>query len=325
MLYVDQNFFVSILVDLQEKLHKRCVSLSGTTSVNNYTELADLFNSTLAGKFPFVEDPCSEAPDAEPEQIRAFFEMMDDQSANIKATLLESKGLGGTGQAALAFIEQMDALRSFYGGYLAAGSTIPEPTFGLDVTFRVNKEREERANEILKWELMTQDTIIDMRSKSKKGLWKADDPISMTFQWANNSPLRPTGGDEPNYSVQGEDAVFAYGGTWGLIKMLRLHQATASDFDSLNDEQPITLRFDVPLTNVVTNSQPADGPLKATAFVRLVVSPIKKKPAKAAPPTSGTPTPPAPAPAKPPKITTGKPVTLPFFPQHAPKLSTGGH
>src|SRR5690606_4628672 len=107
--------------------------------------------------------------------------------------------LGAAGARALAFIEQMEKVRLFFGGYLMAHSTLPNPTFGYEVTFRVNKEMERAGNGILNWTLSTRDTTVTMRSPSHVGFWQAGDPVTVVFGWALNSPLQPTlMGEHPN-------------------------------------------------------------------------------------------------------------------------------
>lgn len=323
MIFNQDDFFVEILVNIQEKLRERCVELSGNLSVSNYTNLATFFNANLANKFPFVEKPDAPCPDANPQDIRTFFEMMDTQAANIKTALQEAQNLGAAGKNALTFIEQMDKVRTFFGGYLVPNSILPIPAFAYNVTFRVNREREERANEILNWTVATDGSTIDMRSKSFEGLWNFGDSMKVILRWALNSPLQPVqSGSTANYQVQGEDAVFFYDGNWALLKLLRLNRANPGDFDTLNDPTPITLRFQIPLTNVTSNYQGslAADPKTATAFISLQVMPIKS-------PDVNTPkstTPPSAAPtnttASTSQITPGSPVTLPYFPFAAPLI-----
>lgn len=330
-LSIEQDYIVSILINLQEKLLNRCESLSGAVSTHDYSHVAQFFNSNLAGKFPFVEDDAVDAVDANPEDIRAFFDLIDSQGVNLKATLKDATDLGPQGMNAYAFIDQIEKIRAFFGGYLVPDSTLPYPSFTFDVSFRVNKDREVRANEILKWELKAEDTTVTMRSPTHVGYWKQGDPISMTFKWALNSPLQPEVGEgSPAFEVQGENATFSYSGTWALLRLLRCHKASPSDFDSLNDDVPNTLRFDIPLTSSTSNKTKSFvGELpKATVFVRLQVAPIQMKPAKKAGAAnaedaskSGN------GSTSPPKIKMGIPVAFPYFPAVAPRInnSIGGN
>jgi type VI secretion system protein ImpL len=317
MISASNDFFESILIDIQEKLMKQCGNLSGYVSADNYTQLYQFFNANLAGKFPFVEKADGTSPDASPDDIRTFFEMMDTQASGIKATLAQATDLGASGKNALTFIEQMEKVRSFFGGYLVKDSTISSPAFSFNVTFRVNESKESRGNEILDWKIEAKDAIISMRSTSKKGFWTAGDPINVTLHWAANSPLQPlVGGVSEGLDVQGANAVFSYNGTWALLRLLRQHQSTPTDFQGLTDEQPITLRFEVPLTNVVTNSNGPDDQPKAVVFVRLEVSPLAMTQSKEATSPSQSST----QPTDQSKIRVGQPVNLPYFPFQAPQL-----
>lgn len=320
-----EDYFINILVYIQEKLREQCVALSGAVSVDYYEKLSQFFNANLAGKFPFTECADNNSPDANPEDIRTFFEMMDTQAIGIKATLKEAKDLGPQGQKALSFIEQMEQVRNFFGAYLAPASTLPTPSFSMDVTFRVNKEKEVYANGILDWELSSQDTMITMRSPTHIGYWEAGTPLKVIFRWALNSPLQPMMVEDlQNFDVQGENAIFSYDGIWSLLRLLRQNHATSSDFGALKDNNPITLRFDIPLTNVNSNDPKTCTNMndlrRATVFIRLQVSPLTLVPAKKAPPpTKGG----AEKPTQE-KIQTGTPVDLPFFPYHAPRLDHSG-
>lgn len=318
MLSPAEDFFLSILIHIQERLHERCVSLSGAFSLENFNKLSEFFNANLAGKFPFVADACSRSPDANPEDIRAFFEMLDAQ-VGLTAALKEATKLGRSGKSALTFIEQMEKVRHFFGGYLAPNSTLPTPGFSFDVAFRVNREKECNANAILDWELIAQDTTITMRSPSHTGYWEAGNPVQVVFRWALNSPLQPMIVESlPNFDVQGDNAIFSYGGVWALLRLLKQHQAPKSDLPSLNDNEPTTLRFDIPLTNVVSNTMNTcrNDLLKATVFIRLKVAPLLVVPPKVVPTTVKGETPIFTQE----KVKMGVPTTLPYFPARAPRI-----
>lgn len=326
MISASNDYFANILIDIQEKLMKQCRNLSGYVSADNYTQLYQFFNSNLAGKFPFVEKADGTSPDASPDDIRTFFEMMDTQASGIKAILSQATDLGSAGKNALTFIEQMEKVRTFFGGYLAKNSTISSPAFSFDVTFRVNRSKETRGNEILNWKIVTKDGPISMRSASKKGYWTAGDPINVTLQWAANSPLQPLVGDgNQGLDVQGGDAVFSYNGTWALLRLLRQHQSTPTDFQGLTDEEPVTLRFEVPLTNTVTNSNESADQLKAVVFVRLEVSPLAMTQSKDSTSSSqskdtATSSQSTTQASSKDKVRMGSPVNLPYFPFNAPQL-----
>lgn len=309
------DFFTETLLEIQEKLHDQCRLLSGTVSIEQYSHVASFFNANLAGRFPFVAKAEGASPDACPEDLRTFFGMMDTKAKGIKNTLAQAVDLGPAGKKALMFIEQMENLRNFFGDYLVPTAASPEPAFNFDVTFRVNKEREARANEVLTWDVESNNTLISMRSPSHKGYWKAGDPVKVSFYWASNSPLQPRReGSASDLSVFDEKASYTYKGTWALLRLLRRHQASPSDFKTLVDETPTTLRFDIPLRNVNSES---GKPCGATLFVRLALSPAKPKQIKK---ESGEKKEAASSVSEIPEG--GGSLALPYFPFHAPDLSS---
>jgi type VI secretion system protein ImpL len=311
MISAANDFFVSILIDIQEKLHKQCVALAGYVSADNYTQISQFFNANLAGKFPFTQDADCDSPDADPEDIKTFFEMMDSQANGIKNTLREARNLGPAGKNALAFIEQMDQVRAFFGGYLAPDSTIPNPAFSFDVTFRVSRDKEVRANEVLDWQFIVPDSVISRRSSSHKGYWQVNDPAKVVFRWAANSPLRPSAEEGiPAFEVAGEYVSFSYSGTWALLRLIRQHIVSPPVCKSSQDNHPMILRFDIPLTNFMAND---DCGRTATVFIGLAISPVQfNKNAKTAPCTNDR------------KVQMGQPLQLPYFPYKAPQLTLSG-
>ena len=301
------SFFVSILDKIQIDVINRCDQLAGSVSSNTYSYLSDYFNANLSGKFPF-NDPTQtgEVVEADPEDIRGFFELMDEKAATIKTTLQQSTGiLGAAGTRALNFIESMDTVRKFFGGFLTAGSKMAFPQYDFTVDFRVNKTAEKSANQIVDWYVNVQDTKLDYRTKDAAGHWNMGNPIAVGLRWAVNSPDQPqSGGTNPALNVVNGTALFNYSGKWGLVSLLKDQAAPLSDFANLKDNQPQTLAFEVPLKDVLSSgSTPTQT---AKVFLRFQVKPIMES----VDPKTGAVT------YKP-----GGAVTLPTFPVSAPKLS----
>ena len=85
-----KDFFLERRNTLRSALFSRCQTLAATTALTTYTALTTLFNTRLAGQFPFaerVDDPAG--VEAEPEAIRAFYRLFD-QSVPMAQTALRS-------------------------------------------------------------------------------------------------------------------------------------------------------------------------------------------------------------------------------------------
>src|SRR5207248_11208771 len=71
-------------------------TLFRSVSIDQYAHVASFFNANLAGKFPFVANPAAATPDASPEDLRTFFEMLDSEAKGIKATDRKSTRLNSS-------------------------------------------------------------------------------------------------------------------------------------------------------------------------------------------------------------------------------------
>jgi hypothetical protein len=90
------DFFVSILINIQEKLHEQCVALSGYASVDNYTSLSSLM---LTWQASFCQKADGTSPDADPTSGLSLKYCLKQ---GIKATLAQAK-IWVQGKNALTF------------------------------------------------------------------------------------------------------------------------------------------------------------------------------------------------------------------------------
>ena len=271
----EMDYFTSILQNLQIQLSDQCHNLASETSSQSYDQLATYFNANLAGKFPFVNDPSGVAPDAFPSDIQAFYDLLDQSGATVTSSLSQAKSLGPAGAQAAEFIKQMTDVRQFFGGFLIAKNPISTPEFTLKVDFRVNRDREVLGNQIIDWNLAVDNNTIDFRNPMTVGFWQYGKPVSMNFQWAANSPLEPTtSNDNLAMEVSGSNVSFNFPGNWGLLRLLLTQRAALSDFNSLVDNQPTTLKFKIPVA-AKGNVDPSLVSNQAEVFIRVTVQPIK--------------------------------------------------
>ncbi|MEB3702563.1 Putative type VI secretion protein IcmF [Candidatus Bealeia paramacronuclearis] len=269
------DYFTTALQNMQLSLAQQCHKLADSSSSESYDMLASYFNANLAGKFPFVEDPKGVAPDALPSDIQGFFDLMDKYGATVTSLLKEAKNLGAAGNRASEFIDQMNMVRTFFGGFLVKKDPLAKPAFVFKVDFRVNKDREVLGNQIIDWTMNLAGNKIDFRDPLGSGFWQYGEPVSAEFRWAANSPLEPTGSrDNPALQVDGNSVSFTYPGQWGLLRLLLNQPAALSDFNSLIDNRPTTLKFKIPVASSGDISATL-VPQNAEVFVRVTPQPLQ--------------------------------------------------
>lgn len=289
------DYFLQRLEELRSDMAARCEELSGKIAVNHYDQIQTFFNNRLAGKFPFVGvNQTNFSGYAEPQDIKAFFELYENLSSSARAFLNSSKTYGVSRDRALDFMIALDDVYQFFKPYLIAKNPGALPTYDLDIMFRVNKTHEVGAQDVLDWMIEIGSVSLDFHSSEHTGVWKYGMPISVSFQWAANGPNQPvTDQKQPNLSINGTTATYTYQGPWALLELLLMQEAPVTEFKNFIDPNPQTLLFTVPTQGTLTPDNPSSAPAKL--FVRITPrSPEKEG---------------------------GTVLTVPFFPAAAPLLS----
>ncbi|NNC04820.1 hypothetical protein HJC10_18435 [Corallococcus exiguus] len=230
-----KDFFLARRASLQGLVARRCDQLVSDQLGESYARLARRFNTTLAGRFPFTTDTV-EAPDAALPEVRAFFLALDEVLPLVDAP--ERRSLSAE---ALAFLEQARSTRAFLAPLLLdedeglAG-------YGLKLEPRVNVGEERLANQIITWSLVTGGRRLAV---GKPGAWHPGEPLQVALRWAKDAPSAPLARGEACGGPRAPDATarFEFGGTWGLLRLLRAQQGRPTDFGGGADPRPHTLRF----------------------------------------------------------------------------------
>ncbi|MGB0683452.1 MAG: type VI secretion protein IcmF/TssM N-terminal domain-containing protein [Magnetovibrionaceae bacterium] len=246
------DFFLARMDQLQSAVFEQCKTLGVGQLANLYVELSDLFNRLLAGRYPFAAVALGEPlREAEPEDIRTFFQFFDRQEPAIRDLLKESARLGPEASRAIDFVDQLAAARAFLAPVIAAdpGKVAEYP---IDVAFRVNVPNEDGGNQIISWTLALPAKDLTRRTTEKTGTWREGDPIGLSLRWAKDSPRKPKAIANGSGVVEDQlTAKWSYEGKWALFRFLEIHESDPGDFASGLDPDPHTLKF------IVDNARPA--------------------------------------------------------------------
>lgn len=187
------DLFTKIRLSLKKKLTARCEVLARRQSIENYKKLAQFFNATLKGKFPFV-DPAltiNRLDDADPEIIREFLKMYDNLGGDPKKILDQVYQLGGSTKGMMDFLASINTVKDFFDTYMGMGETnLPALDFAID--FRANREQEVLGNKIIEWSLtLDETTTITNHNKKRVGRWEYGMPMTFSFRWPQSSEIKP--------------------------------------------------------------------------------------------------------------------------------------
>ena len=283
------EFFTERRRALTSALSMRCRELARSGAGQQSQDLQELFQHTLAGRFPFA-DAASSGDPAELEDVQAYLQRYD---------------LAGLDSQRLApgrtrdFLAATARVRSFLAPLLPGADNGAGPGYELAVRFRVSSSGEADGNNTLAgeiggnriaaWTLQSGDARIGWSSSSKGVVqslpWRPGMPLVLTLRWADNVAALPYSDGRDRYmSVNGRDVVFRYSEPWSLLRMLARQRVAPG--------APVryeTLGFDIPLALAGTASASARGGTpaadeRARVFLRMAVTPAQKKETLAYPP-----------------------------------------
>lgn len=282
------DYFLDRRDQLKRKILSRCEVIRRKESIDNYKKLAQYFNDNIRDKFPFLANPQPDSPEAEPDDIKEFFRLYKDAGNDPKKIYDQVYQLGSEADDSYAFLTAMEKLKGFFSAFLNSPVPAEVPSFDLDVAFRVNRDKELRANVIIDWTLTPNDTsVITNHDKSKVGKWSFGNELQVSFRWPPTSRMQPyKDPNQANMEVEEGTVTYKYPGRWSLFWMIRQQQALQSEYSQLQEPVPYILKYEIP-------NGPED---KTLAFIRVtILSASKGK-------------------------KSGKPVRIPPFPTLAPDL-----
>ena len=288
------DYFLDRRNALRQVLYTQCLASGRTSAAAAYAQLAERFNTALAGRFPFAPANAN-APDAMLDALTDYLRVFSASAPAVEREFTR-QSLPAQRQA-LAFLQQMEKVRTFFAAFPdAAPGELP----GFDVTadFRVNRRFEAGANQIIGWELVTGDHLFQQGDAVKPFRWHVSDPVTVNLRWAKDGPVAPANGSSDRV------VSWKYAGNWALLRLIEDRGARADEIDPSAMLAPHVLKFTAETAPVAgaPSTTPSPAPVKnATAFIAVHLS--------ATPPGEKAPV----------------NVVLPDFPARAPALPSGAN
>ena len=276
------DYFLQVRNTLRRSAMDRCQDVASVAVCHSYGAVADVFNRTLASKFPFAPIAATKTqPEATAEAIRAFYDEFDRSARATRSLLQQDSRFGDVAQRAIQFLNQMEALRPLVLSSSPDAAREPPLTLNFSPQFRTNRANESGGSQVSQWDLQVGGQIIQQRQEHD-GTWRPGNPVRLSLRWASDSTLVPAGDAQPDLRIIQRNAFFEFTNRWALLSFLRRHEVASPDADA----QTYTLRF-----SVKTQPDPkwasgenAAAPGVATVFMQLRLSAPGSKTALRLPP-----------------------------------------
>ncbi len=235
------DYFVEAYLNIRAELAARCALLSGAEQGSAYTLLAERFNRTLAGRYPFGPQPSNPFSEADPQDVASVFALYDGNTGPLGLT---------SSSAQRSFLATLATLRPFFDALTAKG------TASIDVVprFRVLREREAGGDQIADWTLQigaaeTGTQVFRSGEPEHKGTWTVGQPVTLTIRWARNAPFVPAPAATPNMQASSSGVVYRFADAWALLRLVHAFQAPLPDQDSVRRDGGV-LVFRIPEVGV---------------------------------------------------------------------------
>jgi type VI secretion system protein ImpL len=254
----------------------------------HFFRIAMLFNSELAGRYPFGPAGAHEVSLA---TVKAFFVYYASEKPALETYLASAKG--DRASRMKVFIDQLDAVQAFFAGNLS-GSPQSGPVV-LDVGFRALPQASPLSNQLIAWTLGAGGAQVAWPGTATTLPWAFGQPLSLDLQWADRSRFTPLPDPtQADLGVSGREATFAASGPWALLHLIDAHRPSTAGPSALDPMQEL-LEFDVPVLHTAPlPGEAADD--KARLYLTLKLS------------------------ATDPATKAAVPLAVPVFPQQAPVL-----
>lgn len=269
------DFFRQRLDWLRGELLNRCNIMIVNEARRVYGDIANRFNSTLAGRFPFAN---GDVPaEATVPQVVNFLREATTTGSAIRPQLMALQGLNPGVRSALQFLDQLAAVKDMLDLIVPPGEGAPEDqaaaaNVAIQVDFRVNRSVEKNANNVIGWAIESGERVVRHNDEKRKLVWRSGDPLRVQMRWAKDAPYQPLGRPEgEQFAVMGQSVTFNYQGAWALLRLIALHSTATSDPEPEGGGSSATLRFEVPTVDAMTVLSPTATAsiVTAKAFIRL--------------------------------------------------------
>ena len=270
------DYFIDKLQNLKDALFQRCQALVVGQVDERYRFIKEAFDKELAGRFPFITLTDNTFLDeVTPEAIQKFFSVYTMYNPNLVDFLKYSRAFGASRDRAIQFLKQIEEVKVFFDNFLQESLPLKNPLYEVYPEFRVNQDYEIGANQIIDWKVEIGDKVLTYPSGGEPTSvrWELGTPLRVSFRWARNSAFRPYWDEDLSKTTMtliGDDstAVFQYNSVWSLLELLRRQQSQPADFLRGKDEHPYTLKFIIPIKELLANRQVVTERRRSELFLK---------------------------------------------------------
>ena len=241
--FKEGDFFLKRRRAIQKLVQERTLTLARTNLYKTYNKIANFFNVSLAGLYPFTDKEKMNVSDARPEDVNTLLKFLSLMTPADMATLDAEHKTSKEAEQAFLFINHLKVLRPLLQVTLDKQFDQSIQKIDFSVAFRTNKAHENLVGQATEWSFISGISTIDRRSEQITLPWSTGDTLLVSFKFAASSHYNPMVDRSQQLLIDNKSAQFVYTGKWGLIRLIQHHQII------MQPEKPgvFRLRFQIPM------------------------------------------------------------------------------
>ncbi len=277
-----QDYFVARLRSVSAAFATRCFDQANLQVADGFDAISNAFNRNLAGQFPFAAKVPT-AGQGNEASLSGVLRYLNQFNVYMNLGAGDPTRWAGVSKdvrdPALQFLNQMDEVNEVFAAGMSGQGTQTTFAYDLQVAFRVERQLEIGAAQLVEWSLSSGGTKVDQFTAANRLPWKFGDPISVAFTWALNGQTRPTrgAGVPPNFVIADRTASFEFKGDWALFELVNAQAMSGSLQSPDSGGSGTVLQFDIPIepfTDPQLDSDPIPSdklPKAARLFIEITV------------------------------------------------------
>lgn len=279
------DYFATLHARLYDRLLARCSQGYVSDLRQQWANFSTEFNESVAGRVPFDNSEMSRvAARNNGAPVAADFGEVGQvlkRYGAVSETFHASHAGAGTSPAMMnfkvrQFIETFDQVKTLLAPLYPSDDGAPTG-YDVNVEFRVNRNAEVAANQIIDWTISVGSQSLSMNETPHALHWEFGTPVTLVLRFAKDSPLAGVADPQQRaYSTDGRTLTWQFTDPWALLTFI--NRQRVADGNGRGDRAGQLLRFEFPLGTV----NPADLPAlpkqaHGRVYVRLSLMPAGKK------------------------------------------------
>ena len=279
----DDDYFATLHARLYDRLRARCSQGYVFDMRQQWGNFASAFNESVAGRMPFDNsDMLRVATRSNGTPAVADFGELGQVLKRYEAVSQTFHASGSGASSAMTnykvreFIENFDQVKTLLAPLYPTDEG-GAPGYDVNVEFRVNRNAEVAANQIIDWTLTIGSQSLSMNEAPHALHWDFGTPVTLVLRFAKDSPLAAAADPQQRaYTTDGRTLTWQFSDPWALITFINRQRVADTSGRGERAAQLLKIEFPLGTANPVDLSL-LPKQVHGRVYVRVALMPAGKK------------------------------------------------